>query len=237
MSRARVIRATCYLCLILVAPSCGPGDGGDGLTGDVSTSSETQRSVESLVEQGLGLIQAKRYSRAIDPLSLAFDREPGAERLGERLAECLIESERYEEALGVLARASSVVADSASGERAGSRDRAKLEFLAARAFRELARYPESEAAARRSLDALPRNPASRSLLGQVLALRSKHEDAVVELRAALSMLEAAGVSSGRDQLHYLLARSLRALGREEEAARHLRDFRAIRERGPDADGR
>jgi tetratricopeptide (TPR) repeat protein len=233
--------ATRYLCVLLVLPSCGPDDtSGDvpgGASTDVQASSETQLSVESLVANGAELVRAKRFSAAIIPLSGAFDREPGTERLGERLAECLIESERYEDALDVLARARSVVADSASQDRADSRDRAKLEFLAARALRHLARYPESEVAARRSLDALPRHPASRSLLGQVLALQSKHDEAVVEFRASLSMLEEAGVSSGRDQLHYLLSRSFRALGRQDEAARHLRDFRAIRDRRPEPGAR
>ena len=51
------------------------------------------------------------------------------------------------------------------------------------------------------------------------------------------MLAASGVPGGRGQLHYLLARSLRALGRHEQAARHLREFRADREKEAAADGR
>jgi len=187
--------------------------------------------------RGLELLRSRRYTAAIDPLARAFERQPGAERLGERLAECLIEAERYEDALDVLARVRTLPADPASSERASPRDRAKLEFLAARSLRRLARYGESEAAARRSLEALPGSLASRSLLGQVLALDSRHEEAVAELERALSMLEASGVPGGRGQLHYLLARSLRALGRHEQAARHLREFRADREKEAAADGR
>jgi tetratricopeptide (TPR) repeat protein len=204
-----------------LAPSCGPSDTppGEAAAPPLPAGSEPESPARADLARGLELFAARQYRAAVEPLHRAFALDPNAAPLAERLAECLIECERHEEALEVLRRAPAA---------ASTRERAKLAFLEGRAAKELGRLGDAERALRRSLELLPGNPASCALLGSVLALARKHAEAVGELREALAALERAGVADGRGQVHYQLAQSLRALGREDEAAAHAEAHRALR---------
>jgi len=175
---------------------------------------------------GFALWEERRYAAAAIPLAAAFARQPELPLAGERLAECQIECERFEEAAAVARRALAIslarTNDAPDGVGAAERrSRAKLAFLVALASKHLGRFADCEAAARVSLDAAPGSIASRTLLAGALRAQSKHEEAVAELRRALAMLERAELRAGRAQIHYQLAQSLFALGRSAEASSHL----------------
>jgi tetratricopeptide (TPR) repeat protein len=105
----------------------------------------------------------------------------------------------------------------------------KLLFLRGRALKELGKYAEAEAALRFSVEVNPANAASRAVLGAVLANLGRHEDAVRQFVEALKGMEAMGLLNGTEQVHYQLSMSLKALGRSEEAAGHLRLYRELQE--------
>ncbi len=162
-------------------------------------------------------------------LSRAFRLDPSLEEAGLLLAQLQVDEERFEEGLETIARLEEARSKRPPAE-AERRDVAKAKYLKGRALKELGRYEEAEKALRESVDLYPYNASSRAVLASVLALRGRHVEAIEQLKEAAKGLEAAGMLSGRDQLHYQIAQSYKALGRAEEAAEHLRIHKDLQEK-------
>jgi len=191
--------------------------------------------------EGQRLMEKKNYALAIDPLTRSFDAEPGLEarerlQAGLALAEVLLAEARHPSALQRLERVEDLLDHlSTPADAEVSRARAKEAFLKGRVLRELGRFEEAERALGRSLELQPNNAATLGLLGNVLARLGKHRDAVPRLEESLRGMEAVGLVSGTEQIHYQLARSLQALGRGAEAEQNFRLFEVLQEKSRQQD--
>lgn len=186
------------------------------------------RSAREELAEGRRLLEEKGPGAAIEALSRAFELDPSLEEAGLLLAELQAGEERFQDVLQTTSRLEEARSKRPAAE--GDRDWAKVKYLKGRALKELGRYEEAENALRESVRLYPYNASSRSMLASVLALREKHEEAIEHLKEAAKGLEAAGMLSGRDQIHYQIAQSYKALGRAEEAAEHLRIHKDLQEK-------
>jgi tetratricopeptide (TPR) repeat protein len=216
----------CFPVLILGAAGCGTRPDGAA----APASAERRQQAAAAVAEGQKIKEEKGLAAAAEIFSRALELDPGSDQAGILLAECQVETERYQDALGTLTRIEGLLPPDPS--RAG-REKimavAKATYLKGRALKELGRFDEAEAALRRSVAVNPNNAASRFLLAGALAALGRHEEAVGNFREALTGMEAAGFLNGREQLHFQLANSLKALGRNEEAALHLRLYKQLQE--------
>jgi tetratricopeptide (TPR) repeat protein len=221
--------------LSVAAALCGcPGTSPDPQGGQKVK--ERQEAAARDWAEGQRLTQAKEYAAAVEPLTRSFEAEPGLEardkiKAGLALTEVLLAEARYPEALQGLERLEGHLGDlRAPADAEILKARAKEAFLKGRALRELGRFEEAERALKSSLELQPKNAATLALLGNVLARLGKHGDAVPRLEESLRGMEAVGLASGREQVHYQLAKSLQALGRSAEAEKNFRLFEELQEK-------
>lgn len=185
---------------------------------------------QKLLAEGQKLMAQKRYAEALDPLGRAFAADGSLVAAGLALAEVQVQEERFSEALGTCARLDRALG---SPENAGAdpdslKRRAKASFLAARAHRELGQLSEAEKRALESLRALPRNPASRSLLGAILARQGRNAEAIPHLEEALETFSTVGARHGEEQVRYQLGQCFLALGKRDAAEQHLQRHRELK---------
>jgi len=124
--------------------------------------------------------------------------------------------------------------DAAAGGTAPEPTAAEL-VDAGRTAKDDGRLDDAERSLRRALELRPRDGEARALLGNVLASSGRHEAAAAEFRRAIVELALADSGPQLERAHYQLARSLRALGRNDEAAAHFAEHRRLHDGAAERD--